>query len=57
LKEVPPNVETREQGILYMCKLHNHVNRRLGKKEVPCGNNLFDIWGGNEDCGCGKFNI
>jgi hypothetical protein len=40
-----------------MDKLHNHVNRRLGKKEVPCGNNLFDIWGGNEDCGCGKFNI
>jgi hypothetical protein len=40
-----------------MCKLHNDVNRRLGKKEFACGNNLFDLWGGNEDCGCGKPHI
>lgn len=33
------------------------VNERLNKTQVPCGTNLFDLWGGNEDCGCGHFAI
>ena len=27
----------------------------IGK--VKCGNNLYEIWGGNEDCGCSAHNL
>lgn len=43
--------------------MHNFVNVRLKKPEVfnklkvKCGNNLYAIWGGNEDCGCGAHNL
>lgn len=34
---------------MYLCHLHNLVNKRLGKDEFDCGENLKEIY----DCGCG----
>jgi FAD-linked sulfhydryl oxidase len=47
--ENPIKATTREELVLYMCEIHNIVNRRLNKTEYDC-KNAFDIWGG--DCGC-----
>lgn len=32
----PPDVEDREKFSLWMCGLHNRVNKKLGKTEYDC---------------------
>lgn len=46
----PPETETKEKFAMYMCDIHNIVNKRLEKDEFDCAN-LYKKYGG--DCGCG----
>lgn len=32
----PPEVDSREKVQLWLCKMHNLVNKRLDKSEFPC---------------------
>lgn len=50
LKENPVKNNSREELVMYMCDIHNIVNKKLGKKIFDC-KKAFDFWGGN--CGCG----
>jgi hypothetical protein len=34
----------------HVCVLHNDVNKRLGKPEMPC-EVVYKVWG-QKDCGC-----
>ena len=45
----PIRAFTREELVMYMCDIHNIVNKRLNKTIYDCSK-AFDIWGG--DCGC-----
>ena len=49
LNEIPIKHNSREELVYYICDLHNHVNKRLGKPIFEC-KKAFDFWGG--DCGC-----
>jgi len=35
-KQNPPNLNSKKDFALWMCELHNGVNRRLGKKQFDC---------------------
>jgi hypothetical protein len=48
LKELPPQVGSRKSASLWLCALHNEVNKSLGKDEFPC-----DQLDSTYDCGCG----
>ena len=41
LKALPPQVETRENLCMWLCKQHNIVNEKLGKPSFSC--NLYDL--------------
>mmetsp|Transcript_24102 Transcript_24102/g.42792 ORF Transcript_24102/g.42792 Transcript_24102/m.42792 type:complete len:153 (+) Transcript_24102:3066-3524(+) len=52
LKEIPPNFTTRDEFVLYLCKLHNNVNARIEKPIFDCQLETLNLkWGGG-DCGC-----
>jgi hypothetical protein len=53
LQKFPIENKSREEFVLYLCNLHNKVNKRLGKQEYDC-KKTFEIWGG--DCGCSVDN-
>ena len=54
LQEYPAEFQTREEFVLYMCELHNRVNRRLEYPEFECSlEHLRERWGGAGDCMCG----
>ncbi|CAG7850614.1 FAD-linked sulfhydryl oxidase ERV2 [Serendipita indica DSM 11827] len=48
LKENPPQTSSRKAASLWLCHVHNLVNKRLGKDIFDC-NTLGDTY----DCGCG----
>lgn len=48
LKEWPPQVLSRKNAELWLCNLHNMVNKRLKKPEFDC-TKLNETY----DCGCG----
>lgn len=48
LGELPPQVGSRKAASLWLCALHNEVNKSLGKEEFPC-----DKLDESYDCGCG----
>ncbi|PWZ00456.1 hypothetical protein BCV70DRAFT_147520, partial [Testicularia cyperi] len=48
LKEFPPQVGSRMTASLWLCSLHNEVNKSLNKPEFPC-DKLDETY----DCGCG----
>jgi hypothetical protein len=49
LKDYPIKNDSREQLVLYICELHNHINKRLSKPIFDCSKAMA-FWGG--DCGC-----
>jgi FAD-linked sulfhydryl oxidase len=50
LKENPVEPGNNRELSLWLCRVHNIVNRRLGKAEFPCTlEALKDRWG---SCGC-----
>jgi len=40
-------ISTRESFSLYLCKVHNEVRNRQGKREFDCSK-IFDRWGGHD---------
>jgi hypothetical protein len=50
IQEFPVKNGSRQEVVEYVCFLHNHVNKRLGKPEFDCAK-ASQYWGG--DCGCG----
>lgn len=36
MKEHPPRLDSRDEFSQWMCEMHNHVNRHLGKPEFDC---------------------
>lgn len=44
ISENPVDVSTRDNFMKYLCKIHNIVNKRIGKNEFPC-ENVVDVWG------------
>ena len=47
----PPNTSSREQLVLWVCELHNDVNRKLGREEMACDLAALDRrWLDNADC-------
>ncbi|SPO22004.1 related to ERV2 - Flavin dependent sulfhydryl oxidase [Ustilago trichophora] len=48
IKELPPQVGSRKGASLWLCTVHNEVNKSLGKEEFPC-----DKLDESYDCGCG----
>lgn len=48
VKELPPQVGSRKSASLWLCAVHNEVNKSLGKEEFPC-----DKLDESYDCGCG----
>ena len=50
LREYPIQAESRAELMDYICKMHNLVNVRTKKPEVPC-ELVGNIWG-QKDCGC-----
>jgi hypothetical protein len=49
LQDYPIKNGSRTEIVLYLCDLHNKVNKRLSKPIFDC-QKAFDFWGGN--CGC-----
>jgi FAD-linked sulfhydryl oxidase len=45
---VPMQTSNRRAAAMWLCFVHNLVNKRLGKLEYPC-----DKLEGDYDCGCG----
>uniref|UniRef100_A0A8R1EM96 Sulfhydryl oxidase n=1 Tax=Caenorhabditis japonica TaxID=281687 RepID=A0A8R1EM96_CAEJA len=43
LKEEPPKVESRQEFAVWMCQLHNKVNKKTGKAEFDC-KNVMERW-------------
>ena len=39
----------------YVCKMHNEVNKRLGKQIFPC--DIVDKVWGHKDCGCNPLEM
>ncbi|KAF9444054.1 hypothetical protein P691DRAFT_737042 [Macrolepiota fuliginosa MF-IS2] len=48
LKEFPPQTSSRRAASLWLCAVHNKVNKRLKKSEFDCANLSSEY-----DCGCG----
>lgn len=48
IKEQPPQTASRMNAALWLCSIHNEVNKRLKKPEFPC-DKLDETY----DCGCG----
>ncbi|CAA7260407.1 unnamed protein product [Cyclocybe aegerita] len=48
LKKYPPQTSSRRAASLWLCAVHNEVNKRLKKSEFDCAH-LSDEY----DCGCG----
>ncbi|KAF8911648.1 ERV/ALR sulfhydryl oxidase domain-containing protein [Gymnopilus junonius] len=48
LKKYPPQTSSRKTASLWLCGVHNEVNKRLRKAEFDCAH-LSDEY----DCGCG----
>lgn len=48
IKDLPPQVGSRKGASLWLCAVHNEVNKSLGKEEFPC-----DKLDESYDCGCG----
>ncbi|KAF9012556.1 ERV/ALR sulfhydryl oxidase domain-containing protein [Cyathus striatus] len=48
LKKFPPQTATRKSASLWLCAVHNEVNKRLKKSEFDCAH--LDA---TYDCGCG----
>merc|ERR1712228_586005 len=36
LNENPPNVESRDDFVEWICKLHNRISKKIGKKKFDC---------------------
>ncbi|BFZ57837.1 hypothetical protein PYCC9005_004891 [Savitreella phatthalungensis] len=49
LDKYPPQAGGRKAAALWGCRVHNEVNKRLGKGEYDCTTVLEDY-----DCGCGQ---
>lgn len=43
LAEDPPKTESRQELTQWLCRVHNRVNKRLGKPEFPCAN-IYMRW-------------
>ena len=43
-----PNIQNRKEFSIWLCKAHNEVNNRLGKKEFDC-NRVLERWAGIDD--------
>ena len=53
IKKIPiVDGNSREEVVVYVCQLHNDVNKRLGKKEFDCSKALEKWGGGKKSCGC-----
>lgn len=48
ITELPPQISSRMGASLWLCAVHNEVNKSLGKEEFPC-----DKLDESYDCGCG----
>ncbi|TFK45073.1 ERV/ALR sulfhydryl oxidase domain-containing protein [Crucibulum laeve] len=48
LKKFPPQTSSRRAAALWLCSVHNEVNKRLKKPEFDCANLDAEY-----DCGCG----
>ncbi|SNX83062.1 related to ERV2 - Flavin dependent sulfhydryl oxidase [Melanopsichium pennsylvanicum] len=48
ITQLPPQVKSRKGASLWLCTVHNEVNKSLGKEEFPC-----DKLDESYDCGCG----
>ncbi|KAJ7593839.1 ERV/ALR sulfhydryl oxidase domain-containing protein [Mycena floridula] len=48
LKEYPPQTSSRRAAALWLCSVHNVVNKRLEKEQFDCSNLDSEY-----DCGCG----
>ncbi|KAL9712215.1 hypothetical protein Ac2012v2_005293 [Leucoagaricus gongylophorus] len=48
LKRFPPQTSSRRAASLWLCRVHNEVNKRLKKAEFDCANLSTEY-----DCGCG----
>jgi FAD-linked sulfhydryl oxidase len=52
LREMPPKFSSRDEFVVYLCKLHNKVNETLNKTLMECSVEAMNLkWGGG-DCGC-----
>lgn len=49
LKLYPPQTSSRRAAALWLCSVHNEVNKRLGKEQFDCANLDAEY-----DCGCGE---
>jgi len=52
LKKYPPQTSSRHAAALWLCAIHNKVNKRLNKPDFDC--TTLD---GEYDCGCGDTPI
>jgi len=52
LKKFPPQTSSRRSAALWLCSVHNEVNKRLKKVEFDCAD--LDA---TYDCGCGDAPI
>ncbi|KAL6724630.1 Erv1 / Alr family protein [Ancylostoma duodenale] len=43
LKEDPPKLGSREEFAMWMCRLHNKVNKKTGKPQFDCSK-VFERW-------------
>jgi hypothetical protein len=51
IKEMPlEKYESRNDVMVWICEMHNSVNKRLNKEVFPC-NQISKIWG-QKSCGC-----
>jgi hypothetical protein len=48
ITDTPPQTKSRLSASLWLCTIHNQVNKSLGKPEFPC-DKLDETY----DCGCG----
>lgn len=55
LGENPLQADNRAEMMDYFCRLHNNVNTRLSKPEMPC-ELVGKVWG-QKDCGCNVQSI
>ena len=52
LADNPPNFQTRDELVIYICNLHNAVNKDLDKDLLECTlYNMYLLWGG-DTCPC-----
>jgi len=52
IKKYPPNVKSRKELVLWVCEMHNDVNKKLSKPIIKCDINSLDLrWlTGNPKC-------